>query len=263
MDLGRLSLRERERGFVAGGTQVGKSTLCYLLVIDFVQRYAHRGGRCLILDTKPRFRAQWLPNGTSAKHLYRKWSHGQFVPGSVVVRDVDEMRSAFKLGHRIVVAQADSDRDVPRLVAIARAFLMDSKRTRPQVIYVDETKDFYHGNGMPVGSDAISRTARAGAERGTAGLYGSQRTKGLDVGLLEHMEKLYAFRLDARADAKRFAEFGAPIGPADLPTKPFRFLYWTKMDYGRVWGPYMLEPPPGSEAAPSSTPRRLPATVRG
>ena len=99
---------------------------------------------------------------------------------------------------------------------------------------------------MPIGDDAVSRSARAGAERGTAGLYCSQRTKGISQELMEHMTKLYAFRMDAANDAKRFEEFGAPIGPDDLPTKPHIFYYWTKDDYHHLYGPYRLAIPEGT-----------------
>lgn len=241
MELGRLSLRERERGFLAGGTQVGKSTLADELREDFLRRYARRGARCLILDSKPRYRAQWQPNGISAKRLYKRWDHGPEVPDSVVTRTPDEMRNAYKLGHRTCIAQANSSAEIPYLVAMAQAFIEDSRRGRPQLLQVDETGDFFHGNGMPIGGDAVARSARAGAERGTAGLYCSQRTKQISPSLMEHMSKLYAFRLDAKGDAKRFAEFGAPIGPDDLPRKPHVFYYWTKDDYDTVWGPYKLD----------------------
>ena len=50
--------------------------------------------------------------------------------------------------------------------------------------------------------------------------------------------RLYAFRLDNKADAARFQEFGAP--EFQLPTLEHRFMYWWKGDYHHVWGPYIL-----------------------
>lgn len=224
---------------LAGGTQTGKSTLADQLGFEFLQRYATRGGRRLILDTKPRYRAKWLPNGMSADHRYKRWDHGPSVPDSVVAHNVHEMKAGFQLGHRTVIGQADHAGQIPYLVSMCSAFLEDSRRGRPQLVQVDETCDFFHGNGMPIAGDALVRVARAGSERGTAGLYCTQRTRGISPHLLEHMERLYAFRMDNVADAKRFAEFGAP--KFALPREPHVFYYWYKGDYDRVWGPYKLD----------------------
>jgi hypothetical protein len=221
---------------------VGKSTLADALRDDFLTRYATLKPRALVADTKPRYRAEWLPNGLSAKRLYRKWDHGPVVRASVVAHDPDEMRQAFALGHRIVIAQVRNEDDVGLVASMVSAFQEDSRRGRPQLVQVDETCDFYHGNGMAIGGrDVMARVARAGAERGTCGLFCSQRTRGVSASLLEHMDRLYAFRLDVASDAKRFAEFGCPIGPDELPRRPYVFKFWTKADYDRIWGPYQLQ----------------------
>lgn len=222
---------------MVGGTQVGKSTLADALGEDFLARYPK--ARRLILDTKPRYRAQLLPNGLKADRLYRNWDHGPPVHDSVVVGTPSEMLSAFKLGHRTCIVQ--SRRWSPAQDACADAFLEDARRGRPQLLQVDETCHHFYSNGAPKGSGAIVDVAMAGAERGCCGLYCTQRTKGISPHLLEHMDRLYAFRLDARADAKRFQEFGAP--PFRLPTQPHQFHYWTKADYTTVYGPYQLALP--------------------
>lgn len=240
--LGLVSLRQRERGLLAGGTQVGKSTLADQLGEDFLERYRGSGARRLIADTKPRYRALYQANGMPAKKLYKRWDHGPVVADSVVTRDAGEMLDAFRMGHRTVIAQARSSRDIPAIVHMIGRFLEDSRRGRPQLLQVDETKDFFHGNGMPKGGDdAIIRVARAGAERGTSALYCTQRTKGIAPELLEFMDRLYCFNLDVASDAKRFQEFGCP--PFALPTKRYQFKYWTKADRPHIWGPYQLEVP--------------------
>lgn len=235
--LGRLSLRERENAFLAGGTQVGKSTLSDQLWRDFLHRYYRRDARVHISDTKPRYKAEWLPNGRSAKHLYKEWSHGEFVPGSVLVETPADMDMAWRNGFRITVCS--SKRWAPKQDACIVHFDEKASRKRPQLLVVDETKDHFFGNGMWRGTGALVDVARSGNERGIGGLYCSQRTKGISGDLLEMMRRLYAFRLDNRTDAKRFQEFGAPA--FDLPTKKYRFRYWWKEDYDRVWGPYQLE----------------------
>lgn len=239
LSLAQISLRERERGLVIGGVDTGKSTLMDMLGSDFVHRYQAKGARRLILDSKPRYRAQYTAHGRAAKSRYKNWSHGQYVAGSVVVDDPSELALAWQNGARTVIAQCDSTREIPRLVATCAAFLKDSRRSRPQLVQVDETLDFFHSNGSPKGGDdAVVQVARAGRERGTSGLYGTQRTKGFNPTLMAEMSRLYCLRIDFKADAKRLQEMGAPEFP--LPTETRQFMYWTKSDYGRVWGPYKL-----------------------
>lgn len=243
--LSQISLRERESAFLAGGTQVGKTTLSDWLGTEFLNRYRAQKGRRLISDTKPRYRAQWLANGMSAARMYKNWDHGQYVPDSVLVGSPDEMRDAFRLGHRTAIVSTKGWAEVHD--ECIDAFLEDSRRGRPQLVQVDETADHFHGNGMAKGSGALVVVSRAGAERGSSGLYCSQRTKGISPHLMEHMRRLYAFEMDVAGDAKRFAEFGCPITPEmleslnrDDPQHPYNFLYWTKLAKRKVWGPYRL-----------------------
>lgn len=232
--IGRISLRRNESGLLAGGTQVGKSTLSDELAADYLHRYPK--SRELLLDTKPRYQAEYLPNGMPAKRLYRKWDHGAYLPGSMLVESPEDLRRCYQLGYRRAIVQSKGW--APKHDVIADAFLEDSRRGRPQLLRVDETCDHFHGNGMPKGAGSVVVVSRAGAERGTGGLYCTQRTKGISGHLMEHMFRLWAFRLDNTADAKRFAEFGAP--PFPLPTEVGSFMYWTKLDYYRVHGPYRL-----------------------
>lgn len=239
LSLAQLSLRERERGLVVGGVDTGKSTLMDMLGTEFVHRYARRGGRRLILDSKPRYRAAYTVHGVPATRRYRNWSHGQPLPGSMLVEDPEDLELAWKTGARTVIMQGESVSDRARLQAGASAFLRGSRANRPQLLQVDETMDFFHPNGAPLGGDdAITRAVRAGRERGTGALCGTQRTKGLPATLLEEMSRLYCLRIDFKADAKRLQEMGAP--PFVIPTRPHEFMYWWKGDYDHVWGPYKL-----------------------
>lgn len=241
--LDRISLRERERGLVIGGTGSGKSTLADVLGTDWDSRYRARGGRRLILDTKPRYRGQWTARGVEARRRYRGWSHGETVPGSVVCDEPADLDLAWQLGYRVAIVQRRDDETeaacVARCVATAGRFLRQSRTSRPQLLQVDETLDFFHSNGAPRGGDdVLARIARAGRERGCALLAGSQRTRGIPATLMSELTKLYRFRLDYVADAKRFGEMGAP--EMVNPTRPHVFWYWTKDAYTQAWGPYRL-----------------------
>lgn len=241
--LADIEIMQRERGLVLGGVDTGKSTLCDQLGTAFDARYAAKQGRRLILDSKPRYRAQWLVNGRSAAKRYKGWSHGQAVPGSVVVDDPADLDLAWKTGARVVIVQRIGERDdpIPRLVNAAERFLASSKANRPQLAQLDETLDFFHGNGAPRGGggDAIVQLARAGRERGTAVLYASQRTRGIPATLMAELSKAYVLRVDSKPDLKRLAEMGMPdFEPVDVP---HAFHYWTKQDYRTVYGPMRLE----------------------
>lgn len=249
LNLAHISLRANERAFLVGGTGSGKSTLSEALVGDFDRRYRGSGGRVLILDSKPRFRGEYLANGKPAARKYRRWNHGPTIAGSIVVSDPSELKLAWLMGATIVIAQDSAHEGgrsaVPMLAACAGEFLKSSRRGKPQLLDVDETMDFFSGNGAPVGgNDALVRTARAGRERGTGALYCSQRTRGIPGQLIEELSKLYLFRLDLRDDVKRLQEMGAPK-KMQPPTKNHAFRYWTKDDYNRVWplngGAYALD----------------------
>jgi hypothetical protein len=247
--LDRISLRARERGLLVGGTDTGKSTLAEALMVEFYLRYG--SSRILILDSKPRFRAERDHHGRPAKRRYRSWSHGPTVPNSVVVATPDQLDTAWSTGARIAIAQGVKDRDIPALLACARRFLDTSRANRPQLLMVDETMDFFSPNGAPRGGDdVLVRVARAGRERGTSALYCTQRTRGIPAQLMEELSRCYLFRLDYKADVKRLWEMGFPPG-VEPPTVRHSFVYWTKADYDRVYGPYKLDLTNGASASAS------------
>ena len=234
----RLSLRRNDRALLIGGTRSGKSTLGDYLGASFTTQYRSSGARRMILDTKPRFKAQWRMSGRTATKVYKNWGHGAYVPDSILIDDPADLRAAWATGHRTVIVQAPYGGAISLQCACLQAFLNDSRYTRPQLVHVDEALDFFHGNGMAK-NDVIVKLPRAGAERGTGSLFCSQRTKGFSPALLELINILYAFRLDFESDAKRFQEFGCP--PFMLPTEDQEFMYWSKaQDRKHVYGPYRL-----------------------
>jgi energy-coupling factor transporter ATP-binding protein EcfA2 len=238
LDFSEISLRERERAFLLGGTGSGKTTLEEMLIADFYNRY--KTSRTVILDSKPRFRAEWHPNGTSAKRTFKHWKPGPTIPGSVLIQHPSQLSDAWALGARIVVAQAETSAEYPELVNVAETFYRTARHSRPQLLCVDETADYFHQNGSPIGrSDALVRIARSGRERGTAALYCSQRAKSIPSSIIEELTQLYLFALDGRADLKRCIEMGAPewIEP---PEELLEFMLWTKRDRRNVYGPFKV-----------------------
>ncbi len=249
MDLGQLSLRAvrgkgADRGLLVGGSGSGKSELADRLGLDWDTRYARQGGRRLVLDRKPRYKADHTVQGLPARRLYRNWDHGSFISGSVLVHDAPELDLAWGLGYRVVICQGTSDADIPRMLAVARRFHDQARAGRPQLLYVDEMLYFFGPTGMPKGRDDILKTyVVGGRERGLASLFASQRTKGFPPSVLEEANRLYLFRLDFIDDVKRLREMGAPVGPGDVPTNEYEFRYWYKADYQHLWGPYKLTLP--------------------
>lgn len=235
-----ISLRERERAFLLGGTGSGKTTLEEMLIADFYNRYPT--SRILILDSKPRFRAEYFANGMSAKRVFRHWKPGTTIPGSVLIREASQLDDAWRLGARIVVAQCESSIQRHKLVECAERFFVTARNSRPQLVCVDETADFFHVNGSPIGgtSDALIRVARAGRERGTAGLYCTQRARSIPSSIIEELSQLYLFTLDGRSDLKRCVEMGAPewIEP---PEREYEFMLWTKRHRKQVFGPFRVD----------------------
>lgn len=249
MDLERISLREQERGLIVGGVGSGKSTLEEALIADYFWRYL--SSLILIIDSKPRFKAEYTATGMPARRRYRGQDHGPFVPGSIVVDDPGELALAVKLGYRIMIAQTSKGREaVEPLIEIADAFYNMSRTKRPQLLVVDETLDCFRTNGSPIGGNALIRAARSGRERGLAVLYVAQILRNFSTQILVYINKAYRFRVDADADLKRLKDMGAPPELwADDPDEERVFDYWTKQDYTGVYGPYQLELRRGSVPA--------------
>lgn len=246
LSLDQLSLRSTkgrgaDRALCIGGAGSGKSTLADRLGLDWDRRYGPRGGKRLILDRKPRYRADKTAMGMPAKRLYKKWDHGSYIANSVLVESPEDLDLAWKTGARVAICQGDSDADIPRMLAVAIQFHRDARASKPQLLQVDEMLYFFGPTGMPKGgSDILKTYAIGGRERGIASLFCSQRTKGFPASILEECNRLYLFRLDFKDDVKRLQEMGAPVEKGNIPTVEHQFRYWFKKDYDTLYGPYEL-----------------------
>src|ERR1039458_1350813 len=110
----RLSLRRNDRALLTGGTRSGKSTLGDYLGASFTTQFKNLGARRMILDTKPRFRAQWRMSGRTAKKIYKNWGYGAYVPDSILIDDPADLRAAWATKHRTVIVQAPYGGNIDR-----------------------------------------------------------------------------------------------------------------------------------------------------
>jgi len=76
-----MAISPSSRHLIAGQTNSGKSTIAGELLTDWVRK----GRRLVIFDTKPRWKAEYLPNGMSASRRYRGWTLGEPFLNSISV----------------------------------------------------------------------------------------------------------------------------------------------------------------------------------
>jgi hypothetical protein len=246
----RIGMRNGDRALCEGGTQSGKSTLCAgspiyrfedTLCGEYLANYPD--AQLLIVDTKPRYRAEFDVNGLSDKRHYKEWAHGTYIPGSTRIDpwDIQGMMRAFNIG-RIVIVQTEAvDRDAAGVVACIEHFRRHVNRKHKRMVYVDEVMDFYTQSGTPLKGtgNIILRCARAGAERHFTTLLGAQRLKGIPPQLWELINKFYLFRMDLESDMGRAYEAGVPRDMTP-PEEDYLFKFWTKTSRHKVYGPYHL-----------------------
>lgn len=232
-ELKAVALPTSARGFLVGGTGTGKTTLAERLIQTF--QTSNPTAKILILDSKPRFRAEWQVNGISAARLYKKWGYGGFFPGSYVLPLVDpssELRAVWRSGGHVAIAQVERKSYVEALRIVASRFYEDYGARIPRLVYVDEVADFYDGSGRAAIDDPIQAIARAGRERNVSLLVATQRPKGVPKSLLTEMSQLYMFGLDWRDDQEHLRDMGLP-DDAPYPEWDHSFLFWDKRLKGR------------------------------
>jgi len=71
--LDRIAIPPGSRYLIVGQTGSGKSTLAGVLLTDWVRK----GRRLVMFDAKPRWKAEFLPNGMPASRRYRGWTLGE------------------------------------------------------------------------------------------------------------------------------------------------------------------------------------------
>lgn len=221
-----LTLKRADRALLVGASGTGKSTLANYLVEHFRDDYStpnrtrHGGAlpacRILILDTKPRWRAERLTDGRKAARVYKKMSKGDTVPGSVALSDMKDWGMAWHPDNnpsQVVIAQRLDGLHVSNVlfqVAAAERFFRELDYRVPSLIYFDEGMDFFTASSSARGSDIVQRCYRAGRERGLTSLLGVQRPKGINLQLLTELNYMALFRINYTDDVKRLYEVGWP-----------------------------------------------------
>jgi hypothetical protein len=218
MNIDEITPQKGERALILGGSRSGKSVLLdHLRENIVIQRPQVQQ---LLLDTKPRFRAEIERTGPGnriireASRHYKDWEKGPIVPGSYRL-DINEgnLKPYWKEKDpcRTVILQTDDSNKRGRLLEIANGWFETRSRFADRVLIADELLDFYHGNGVCISRHNVPlKVNRAGGERGFGGLYGAQRPKGIPIQITEELSILYLFHLRFESDMKYLYENGVP-----------------------------------------------------
>lgn len=206
-------LENAQRGVLLGKTRTGKSTLGTELVNRFSADY--KNARILIIDSKPRYRAQFTASGLPIK--YHNWVKGDYIPNSVGCYEPQKLSYLYK-STRVVILQSmtpqgNTVEDYINLVDdyIDQLFKMSGPRT-PCLVYIDEFYDILGGSTLQaIGSREVLKSIRAGGEKNLAVLAGAQRPRSIPLPILTEADKYYIFRLKLDDDLSYLRKYGIPL----------------------------------------------------
>lgn len=246
-----VALVSSDRGILIGASRTGKSTLAF----DLLQRFRadYPDSRIMVCDTKPRWRAERLPDGTSSRRMYRDFVKGDTIPNAMALSDPRDWNLAW---HRdtnpsqtVIVQRLNGSERTNLLFQTwcAERFFNSVSANRPSLIYFDEGHDFFGGSGFARGSsDIVQRCFRAGGEKGLTSLIGVQRPKGFNPQCLTETSYCAVFRFNYAEDMHRLRDMG---WPKDVPSpgydEPYVFRLW-RAQFGPNAPKYRLAAPVGS-----------------
>jgi hypothetical protein len=221
-----LTLPRAGRTALWGMTGSGKTILSDQLRRGWMQAFP--SGKCLIIDSKPHYRAQWLLSGFTAAPLYKKWDTSNphdFLPGSIVLPEmptVREIRQAFKKS-RLVLAQGPRAQWASLLSVLEIFYNEYSNRQGPRLVDIDEGADFFEiqARGGP-----ILQALRAGRQLGLGVMLGSQRPVFLPKALLTESDRFYVLKLKNEDDVKTLQRNGGLPKDVQIPAKKYQFRYY-------------------------------------
>jgi hypothetical protein len=229
-----------ERHLVYGGTRAGKTSF-----IDWQQRHIQlTRPSCmqLLLDTKPRFRAEterapgFPHRRRDAAWRYQHWQKGPTVPNSVVV-DIHAdhpFRGLWQRPGEIAIMQSGDSQDWTAMLQLAMAFTRAHIGDRERHLTADEVMDFYGRTTWSIASkhDVFYLAARSGGERNIGETLGSQRVKGLPILIRNMFSRVTLFNLTEENDVKYLGQNG--IRDAIQPDGDYIFHQWTRKAGGGI-----------------------------
>lgn len=218
------------RTMVLGRTGSGKSTLQDNLLLRYLALY--KTAKVLIIDSKPRFKAEWSVSGNTAARHYRKWRRGNFLPGSYRIDNngkqsiKGQLDTVWRKGGRVAIAQTRPGdvADLAWLELVARVFYGSYSDKTPRLIMIDELADFFEVRKV---GGIFHQAARSGRELGVAMLAGSQRPSYIPTVVMTESDRLYLFNLDYTEDMKKVHQMGVPKD-VQPPSVDHSFFYWNK-----------------------------------
>jgi hypothetical protein len=198
------------------------------LLMRYLNNYSK--ARVLIIDSKPRYKAQWTTAGIRAQ--YPNWTRGTYIPNSYRVnedaRNVKAELDRIWKGARVAIAQTKPGAivELSWLEKVAQTFYSSYSDKDPRLIVVDELADFFEIRRM---GGIFWQTARSGGELNVGLLAGSQRPNYIPNVVLTEADRLYLFTLDYTEDLKKVSQMGVPK-EVEVPAGDHVFYYWNKFE---------------------------------
>lgn len=209
-----------ERTLVYGGTRTGKSSYQDWVIRNIQE--VRPDAMILLMDTKPRFRAEFVPYGPNnrwrreASKLYENWTKGPLLPNSASLRLNQENPFAgmWKRPGEVAIMQSGQPQYRRWMLYLARRFMEMNVKGREKLIVVDEGLDFYLRNSLGVDSrnDVILDSARAGGERNVGLVFCAHRPYGIPPLLNTLSSRVVLFHLRFKGDMKYLWDMGIPEG---------------------------------------------------
>lgn len=223
-----------ERHLIYGTSGSGKS--CH---VDSEMRYVQYfrpEAMQLLLDTKPRFRAETVRGKYNfrrrqdAGYLYRHWQKGPVIPNSVYVDIYAEhpFRGLWTRPGEIAIMQSGDANDWRRMLLLASRFAKVHVDGRERRLVADEVLDFYGRTTWSIkpDQDVFYLAARTGRERNIGIALGAQRVHGLPPLVRNMASRVTLYHLDEDKDMRYLNANGIPDGVS--PRGNFAFRQWKK-----------------------------------
>ncbi len=212
-----LILPKASRAFLVGETETGKTTLAEVLATMYQNIYSlpKKHVRTLVVDTKPRFKAEWELSGlhTNVSRRYAKWGIGSDTFKGSYALNIDgpgfysQLQQVWRLGGHTAIIHTERESEWPAASECVTRFYEDYGAGYPRLVFVDELADFFKHRSL---GDIFQRIARNGRERNCAMIACSQRPRKIPTEVMTEMKRLYMFFLSYLEDIKHIYEFGIP-----------------------------------------------------